>query len=297
MKAAGVWFLGVAGLAVLSAVAVTQVLPRLQGDLQATVDAALKREGLTSVKATVHGQDVTLHAADDAPAHLAELAQAKTAVAGIRMPDEPVVPHGGTLINRPVNRITLKVARPQVVAVVSDATESKAMLAASTGPASSSAASPPLVEGDRAVAVVAGSESPRVAGDVAYEAAASAANACEDRVQIVVAGRRVDFQPGTYDLDGMGQQIVADVFRVMQSCPARARLTVSGYTDNAGDPLVNQIISQARARAVADALVGQGLASDRVTVRGYGGTLPVADNTTPEGREKNRRIVFSVNAG
>ena len=46
-----------------------------------------------------------------------------------------------------------------------------------------------------------------------------------------------------------------------------------------------------------DALTKRGLAADRVAVRGYGAALPVADNATPEGREKNRRIVFSVNAG
>jgi outer membrane protein OmpA-like peptidoglycan-associated protein len=299
MKAGAVWFLGVAALAALSAVAVTQVLPGVQSQLQTAVDTALHRQGLTSVKAKVRGQDVTLTAVDNAPAHLAELAQARAAVAGVVMPGEPVAPHGGALLNRPVARIRLSVAR-SIVAAAPAATEAASGSVLSRPNASDSGApeaAPPPVHGDSATAVASASDRPRVAGDEAYEAAAVAATACEDRIQIAVAGRRIAFEPGTYNLTGSGQAVVNDVYQIMQGCAGHPRLTVSAYTDNVGDSLVNQMISQARARAVADALEAKGLAGDRLMVRGYGAALPVADNATADGREKNRRIVFSVTAG
>jgi outer membrane protein OmpA-like peptidoglycan-associated protein len=293
MKAGAVAFLGIAATAALAVVATTQVLPQMQTDLQTAVNRALADNGLTHVKAEVSGQDVTLRLKDNDPAHVAELTQAKTVVSGVAMPGEPRVAHGGALLNRPVSRVAIAdVATPPVPAD----NDHSALPAAQVAPAASMAAPPP-VEGARATAVVAYSDKPRVAGDAAYEAATVAANSCEQRVNAVMTGQRLDFEPGTYDLTSPSRDVLNDVYRVVAACPATARLTVSGYTDNVGDGTVNQLISQARAQAVADALVKKGLPADRISVRGYGAALPVADNATPEGREKNRRIVFSVNAG
>ncbi|HWU49591.1 MAG TPA: OmpA family protein [Asticcacaulis sp.] len=290
MKAGAIACLGIAATAALAVVATTQVLPQMQTDLQTAVNRALADNGLTHVKAEVSGQDVTLRLKDNDPAHVAELTQAKTVVSGVAMPGEPHIAHGGALLNRPVSRVAIAdVATPPVPADNDH----------SALPASQAVAmpAPPPVNGALATAVAAAVDTPSVAGDAAYEAATVAANSCEQRVNAVMAGQRLDFEPGTYDLTSPSRDVLNDVYRVVAACPATARLTVSGYTDNVGDGTVNQLISQARAQAVADALVKKGLPADRIAVRGYGAALPVADNATPEGREKNRRIVFSVNAG
>lgn len=287
MKAAAVWCLGVAGLAAMGAVAVARVLPRMQADLQTAVDKALRVDGLAHVGAEARGQDVILHLKNNDPAHANELIAAQKAVAAVSMPGEPTIPNGGRLLNSPVSRVVI--ADTPTPPVPADNHHD-----ALPGPSS---AAPPPVAGTRAVAVAAMSDTPRVAGDAAQEAAAVAANACGQRVDAIMAGRRIDFEPGTYDLTGPSKAALNQVYDALSACPAKTRLTVSGYTDNVGDGMVNQLISQARAQAVADALTRRGLAADRVAVRGYGAALPVADNATPEGREKNRRIVFSVNAG
>ena len=72
---------------------------------------------------------------------------------------------------------------------------------------------------------------------------------------------------------------------------AELKLTIEGHTDNVGDAAANQKLSEARARAVAETLVSvYGISADRLTAAGYGDTKPAGVNTTPEGRQNNRRV-------
>ncbi len=65
---------------------------------------------------------------------------------------------------------------------------------------------------------------------------------------------------------------------------------VSGHTDNVGSEAVNQRISEQRAQNVASYLISQGLQRERFEVAGYNYRHPVADNSTEQGRAKNRRV-------
>ena len=75
---------------------------------------------------------------------------------------------------------------------------------------------------------------------------------------------------------------------------ASAQIEIHGYTDNSGTPAYNQTLSEKRALAVKTYLVGKGIASERISTKGYGDTAPVGDNATEAGREMNRRIEFKV---
>lgn len=73
------------------------------------------------------------------------------------------------------------------------------------------------------------------------------------------------------------------------------KLNIAGHTDNQGDPLKNQILSEQRAKAVMNYLVEHGVEAVRiVSAIGYGDQKPVADNTTKEGRKLNRRVEFEI---
>jgi OmpA-OmpF porin, OOP family len=79
------------------------------------------------------------------------------------------------------------------------------------------------------------------------------------------------------------------VAQMLQSSPD-LKVEVGGHTDNVGTPESNQKLSEARAKSVVAALVSKGVATARLTSKGYGQASPVADNRTEEGRAKNRRV-------
>ena len=68
------------------------------------------------------------------------------------------------------------------------------------------------------------------------------------------------------------------------------KLEVQGHTDDTGSPEHNAALSDARAAAVRQWLTAHGIAAGRLAAKGYGATRPVADNHTPEGKAKNRRV-------
>jgi OOP family OmpA-OmpF porin len=71
-------------------------------------------------------------------------------------------------------------------------------------------------------------------------------------------------------------------------------ITISGHTDNSGDENKNQALSKARAKAVADYLISKGINPDRIKSEGWGSAKPVAENETPEGRARNRRVEYTL---
>jgi OOP family OmpA-OmpF porin len=71
-------------------------------------------------------------------------------------------------------------------------------------------------------------------------------------------------------------------------------LKVVGHTDNVGSDQINLRLSKARAEAVKKYLVDKGIAITRIETAGFGETKPIASNTTPDGREKNRRVEFTI---
>lgn len=75
---------------------------------------------------------------------------------------------------------------------------------------------------------------------------------------------------------------------VLKNYPT-AKFAVNGYTDNVGKPAMNQKLSEARAKAVVDALVARGINPDNLTANGYGDKNPVKTNKTAKGRAENRR--------
>lgn len=87
--------------------------------------------------------------------------------------------------------------------------------------------------------------------------------------------------------------ILDDIAAALNENP-ESRLQVVGHTDAIGSEAYNQSLSEARARAVADYLARQGVATDRMVVGGVGEAQPVAPNTSEEGRARNRRVEISA---
>ncbi|BCJ08486.1 MULTISPECIES: OmpA family protein [unclassified Pseudomonas] len=77
--------------------------------------------------------------------------------------------------------------------------------------------------------------------------------------------------------------------------PGVASVKVLGFTDSVGSDAYNQRLSERRASGVAEYLISQGLAPNKVTSQGRGESEPVADNDTDEGRSRNRRVELHLN--
>ena len=72
------------------------------------------------------------------------------------------------------------------------------------------------------------------------------------------------------------------------------RIEIAGHTDNNGSELANQLLSENRAKSVKSYLVKNGIEESRIKCVGYGKKQPIANNSTKEGRKKNRRIEIRI---
>jgi len=74
----------------------------------------------------------------------------------------------------------------------------------------------------------------------------------------------------------------------------KVKLTISGFTDNLGDPVVNKKLSTDRAYNVMNELINLGVAKNRLSSEGLGDMYPITENDTEEDRQKNRRIAIRI---
>lgn len=101
------------------------------------------------------------------------------------------------------------------------------------------------------------------------------------------------FETGKSVLTPDSYEALNQVARFLEN-NSSVRLEISGHTDNTGSLRINTSLSEARAKAVVDYVVGQGVERSRLEYKGYADTQPVAENSTAEGREMNRRVEFKV---
>jgi OmpA-OmpF porin, OOP family len=104
---------------------------------------------------------------------------------------------------------------------------------------------------------------------------------------------QLSFATGSARLTPQAQAQLNGVATVLVNCP-NVRVKVAGYTDNVGNPAPNLSLSRNRAINVVSQLERSGVSADRITAEGDGDHNPIADNASPEGRAKNRRVAIFV---
>lgn len=103
----------------------------------------------------------------------------------------------------------------------------------------------------------------------------------------------INFATASANIPDANKAILDKAAALMKGA-SEVKLTVKGFTDSVGNAQSNKTLSQKRAQAVLDYLVKQGVNPAQLQSVGYGQEQPVADNTTAEGKFKNRRIEFEV---
>jgi outer membrane protein OmpA-like peptidoglycan-associated protein len=101
------------------------------------------------------------------------------------------------------------------------------------------------------------------------------------------------FDTGKYTLRSPAREALAKLSGIVQAYPG-LKLQVEGHTDSTGSAAFNQKLSEQRAATVRDYLVQQGVDLHSVTAAGLGEAMPIADNGTAAGRQKNRRVEIIV---
>lgn len=124
-------------------------------------------------------------------------------------------------------------------------------------------------------------------------------NGCPSAVRVtdqeIVILDQVQFKTGSAQILPASDDLLSQVAAVLTEHPEILKLEVQGHTDNRGGQAYNQKLSQKRSAAVVNWLAKRGkVAASRMTSRGYGMEQPIADNDSPEGRQKNRRVQFKI---
>lgn len=105
---------------------------------------------------------------------------------------------------------------------------------------------------------------------------------------------KVQFETGSDKLLPVSFPLLDQVAQVMVDNPQIELVEVQGHTDSTGSAAFNRTLSKGRADSVRTYLGSHGVAKARLTAKGFGPDVPLADNATAEGREVNRRVEFKI---
>lgn len=104
-----------------------------------------------------------------------------------------------------------------------------------------------------------------------------------------VAVYGIHFETGKAAILPDSENVLGEIVKMLQQNPD-VKLSVEGHTDNVGAAAGNQTLSEKRAQAVVAWLTAHGVSPARLSAKGWGQAKPVADNTSDDGRAKNRRV-------
>jgi outer membrane protein OmpA-like peptidoglycan-associated protein len=113
----------------------------------------------------------------------------------------------------------------------------------------------------------------------------------QDRIHIE---EKIFFDTNKATIKERSNNILGQIVSVMKAHPEITKVRIGGHTDSRGDNDHNLALSQRRANAVREYLIVNGISQNRIESKGFGETTPVADNASETGREKNRRVEFTI---
>lgn len=116
---------------------------------------------------------------------------------------------------------------------------------------------------------------------------------CVASINAILAVQKINFEPGSADIQDDARDVLDQIAAELTECEGVA-MEIGGHTDSQGRPEMNMNLSQTRANAVLNGLLARRVLTSALTAKGYGETVPIADNGTEEGREQNRRIEFKL---
>jgi outer membrane protein OmpA-like peptidoglycan-associated protein len=110
----------------------------------------------------------------------------------------------------------------------------------------------------------------------------------------IIIHDKIQFKLGSAEILPESHGLLDEVARVFKDNPQIQLVQIEGHTDITGSAAINRKLSKQRAESVRDYLVKAGVEGKRMVALGFGPDRPIADNGTPEGQDKNRRVEFNI---
>jgi outer membrane protein OmpA-like peptidoglycan-associated protein len=315
------WVAAVVALVGLGAIGVAQGFPNreaIEENLTQRSSAALEQAGVSGVQVSFVGRDGTLLVPTQAEVDRAQKIVA--AVEGVRVVEAHAVasPSRTPSVTIRVDSalVTMEGSVPSAAAKNALNTVGNAeKLTVDSGVSDAGLAGLPAVVralGGRAVDVsimlrdgeiiLTGTVESAAVRDAAVAAAGQAVGSGKvaDRLQVKAAEgvqlalaqlSKITFENDSVTLTADGQATVLKAVEILRAHP-NAKVRIEGHTDSNGTPESNLVLSQARAQAVLDALVAQGIGAERLTAIGFGETRLQAPGSSLEDHAINRRVEF-----
>jgi outer membrane protein OmpA-like peptidoglycan-associated protein len=229
-----------------------------------------------------------------------KLAAAKTALLGKRSSEQRTAPG----LAREAVIAGEDARRAAMIASAASAAEGQQLAAASAATEAANAVAAQAAT-ETAAATEVATEVERLRSETA--AAAAARNDLLARLNSALPTRESDrgliseiggvhFATGAADIDVQALESLAKFSGIVASYPD-LRFNVEGHTDSTGSVAMNNELSLRRAMAARDYLIGQGVPASSIDVAGLGLSMPVGDNSTSDGRARNRRVEIVISGG
>lgn len=110
--------------------------------------------------------------------------------------------------------------------------------------------------------------------------------------EVILISEKIHFNTGSAKIKKESYKELEEIAKILNE--RNEKIRIEGHTDNQGTAQYNYTLSIKRAEAIRSYLVSKNVSADRISIKGYGSSRPVVENTTPLLRAKNRRVEFVV---
>ncbi|WP_437682154.1 OmpA family protein [Sorangium sp. So ce131] len=122
----------------------------------------------------------------------------------------------------------------------------------------------------------------------------------EPKKRVVVTEKKIEinekiqFDHDKATIKQESHSLLNEIVDTIKKHPHIKKIAIEGHASSEGSEAHNLQLSDRRAKAVMQYLVGHGISAGMLTAKGFGASKPIADNGTEDGREKNRRVEFNI---
>ncbi len=116
---------------------------------------------------------------------------------------------------------------------------------------------------------------------------------CQKQLNDILTKSKIQFAHNSSNIQKSSYKQLDQIRNILKECNTTL-IIIDGYTDNSGNANYNKLLSKKRANRVKEYLVSKGIKKESIKAFGHGAENPIASNATKEGREKNRRIEFTI---